>query len=122
VILLPNATGTVPVTVTFAAYAISSGSSVSYNWFYGDYYGAQTTSVSIVTGPMATYTYLNAANYTAAVQVHDSSGCFAQSHVAINVLSGVIPEFDTGIFAVFAVGLVLVLTFANKIKREPSLD
>jgi len=71
---------------------------------------------------MATYTYLNAANYTAAVQVHDSSNCFAQSQVAINVLSGVIPEFDTSIFAVFAVGLALVLTFANKIKRKPSLD
>jgi disulfide bond formation protein DsbB len=121
VILLPNATGTVPVTVTFAAYAISSGSLVSYNWFYGDYYGAQTTSVSIVTGSMATYTYLNVANYTAAVQVHDSSGCFAQSQVAINVLSGAIPEFDTSIFAAFAVGLVLVLTFANKFKRKPHL-
>jgi acyl-CoA synthetase (AMP-forming)/AMP-acid ligase II len=69
---------------------------------------------------MATYTYLNVANYTAAVQVHDSSGCFAQSQVAINVLA--IPEFETSIFAAFAVGLVLVLTFANKFKRKPSLD
>jgi hypothetical protein len=109
------------VTVTFAAYAISSASSVSYNWFYGDYYGAQT-SVSIATGSMATYTYLNVANYTAAVQVHDSSGCFAQSRVAINVLSGAIPEFDTSIFAAFAAGLALVLTFASKIKRKPCLD
>ena len=121
-ILLPNATGAPPLTVTFAAYALSTESSVSYNWYYGDYYYAQTTSVSIVTGSVATYTYVNVADYTAAVQVHDSSGCFAQSQVAINVLSGAIPEFDTSIFAAFAVGLVLVLTFANKFKRKPSLD
>lgn len=83
---------------------------------------SQTTSVSIVTGSVATYTYLNAANYTAAVQAHDSSGCFAQSQVDINVLGGVIPEFSPTLFATFAVGLVLVLTFANKLKRKPQME
>jgi hypothetical protein len=121
VILLPNATGTAPVTVTFAAYAVSSASSVSYNWFYGDYYRAQTTSVSIVTGSMATYTYLNVANYTAAVQVHDSSGCFAQSQVAINVLGAPISEFSNSVFSSLAVCFLLVLIFANNFKRKPHL-
>ena len=119
--MLPNATGAPPLTVTFAAYALSTESSVSYNWYYGDYYYAQTTSVSIVTGSVATYTYVNVADYTAAVQVHDSSGCFAQSQVAISVLSEVISELSTSALVVFAVGLVLVLTFANKFKRKPHL-
>ena len=73
----------------------------------------------MVTGTVATHTYLNVADYTAAVQVHDSSGCFAQSQVAISVLGGVISEFSPNLFAVFAVGLVLVLTFANRFKHKP---
>jgi hypothetical protein len=118
--LLPNATGAPPLTVTFAAYAFSSGSSVAYNWFYGDFYRAQTTSMAVATGPVATYTYLNMANYTAAVQVHDSSGCFAQAQVGIDVL--VIPEFAKSMFVVLAVGLVLVLTFSNKFRRKRRMN
>jgi hypothetical protein len=121
VILLPNATGAPPLTVTFAAYALSTESSVAYNWYYGDYYYTQTTSVFFVTGSVATHTYVNVADYTAAVQVHDSSGCFAQSQVAINVLGAPISEFSNGVFSALAVCLLLVLIFANNFKRKPHL-
>jgi hypothetical protein len=106
------------LTVTFAAYALSTENSVGYNWYYGDYYYTQTTSVSVVTGSVATHTYFNAAEYTAAVQAHDSSGCFAQSQVSISVLSEVISELSKSALVAFAVGLVLVLTFVNRFKRE----